>query len=120
MKIIILLMKQYFVYILSNRRNGTLYVGFTDDIIKRMYEHKNKIFEGFTKDHHINKLVYFETVLTLNEAISREKRIKKWNRKWKVELIEKNNPEWIDLSKDFTKKLTAMEKMDLLFGKNYF
>jgi putative endonuclease len=69
-------MKFYYTYILSNCKNGTLYVGFTDNLQRRIYEHKNKIFEGFTKDHHINKLVYFETHLNKQDALLREKRKK--------------------------------------------
>ena len=70
------------------------------------------------KDHHINKLVYFETALTATEAQLREKRIKSWHRKWKIQLIEKYNPDWKDLSEDFPKKLTPIEKMEILFGRN--
>lgn len=110
-------MKVYYVYILSNCKNGTIYVGFTDDIKRRIFEHKNKIFEGFTKDHHMNKLVYFESYLDAKSAEMREKRIKKWNRKWKIELIEKFNPEWKDLSEGFGRVFTSMKKLEMLFGK---
>ncbi len=110
-------MKNYYLYILANKKNGVLYVGFTDDINRRMFEHKNKIFKGFTNKYYVNKLVYYETALTAEEAQLREKRIKKWNRMWKINLIEKNNPGWVDLSFKFTKTLTNEQKLDLLFGK---
>jgi putative endonuclease len=110
-------MKNYYVYILANKKNGVLYTGFTDDIERRVIEHKTKIFKGFTNKYNIDKLEYYEKTLTLEEAQLREKRIKKWNRMWKIDLIEKNNPEWIDLSMEFTKILTNGEKMNLLFGK---
>ncbi|MFA6526258.1 MAG: GIY-YIG nuclease family protein [Candidatus Buchananbacteria bacterium] len=86
-----------FVYILSNSRNGTLYIGVTSDLIKRMWQHKNKEFKGFTNIYNIDKLVYFEEHFTIIEAINREKKIKKWHRQWKIQLIEKNNPNWDDL-----------------------
>ena len=110
-------MKNYYVYILSNKKNGVLYIGFTDDIKRRIFEHKSKIFKGFTSKYYVNKLVYYETTLTVEEAQIREKRIKKWNRMWKINLIEKNNPEWVDLSFKFTKILTNEQKMNLLFEK---
>ncbi len=89
--------KQYFVYILASKRNGTLYVGVTSDLVKRIYEHKQDFVEGFTKKYHVHTLVYYEMHGTAEEAISREKEIKKWNRKWKLELIEGVNPRWEDL-----------------------
>ena len=88
------------VYILASKRNGTLYVGVTSDLIKRIWEHKNNVVEGFTKKHNIHKLVWFEVHEEIISAIAREKSIKKWNRKWKLELIEKQNPEWRDLYND--------------------
>jgi putative endonuclease len=88
---------QYYVYILANKRNGTLYIGVTSDLVKRVYDHKNNVVEGFTKKYHVHKLVYYEITEDINGAIIREKRIKKWKRAWKIELIEKNNPEWKDL-----------------------
>ena len=88
------------VYILANKRNGTLYTGVTSDLIKRVYEHKNGLADGFTKKYGIHHLVYFEPHEDMHAAISREKQIKKWNRAWKLELIEKNNPEWKDLYED--------------------
>jgi putative endonuclease len=92
-------MKEYFVYVLASRKNGTLYIGVTDNLIRRVYEHKNNLVEGFTKDHKVHLLVYFETYSDINEAILREKRLKKWKRAWKLVLIEKENPEWNDLYK---------------------
>ena len=87
----------YFVYILASKRNGTLYIGITNNLIKRIYEHKQKQVEGFTKKYNINKLVYFEEYNSPKEAIAREKRLKKWNRSWKLKLIEGKNPNWKDL-----------------------
>ena len=88
---------RYFVYLLSNNKNGTLYVGVTNDLIKRVFEHKNKYVEGFTKKYNITRLVWFDETTDVNAAIVREKQIKKWKRAWKVELIEKDNPNWDDL-----------------------
>jgi len=90
-------MKQYYVYILASKKNGVLYIGITNDIIKRIYEHKNDFVEGFTKKYHVHKLVYYEETNDVDAAITREKQMKKWHRKWKVDLIEKNNPNWHDL-----------------------
>ena len=90
-------MKNFYVYILCNKRNGTLYTGVTSGIIKRTYEHKNKLDDGFTRKYNLQSLVWYEIHKTADSAITREKRIKKWERKWKLELIEKNNPEWDDL-----------------------
>ena len=89
--------KQPCVYILANRRNGTLYVGVTSDLIKRIYEHKNGFADGFTKRYRVHSLVYFEVHGDMAAAIEREKHIKKWNRAWKLALIEKINPDWRDL-----------------------
>jgi putative endonuclease len=86
-----------YVYILASKRIGTLYVGVTADLIKRVYEHKNGITKGFTSRYKIHMLVYFEEFADIQTAIAREKAIKKWNRMWKIELIEKSNPEWRDL-----------------------
>ena len=87
----------YFVYILASRRNATLYVGVTNDLVRRVYEHKNDLVEGFTKRCDVHLLVYHETTSDAIFAIQREKQIKKWNRAWKLELIERMNPEWKDL-----------------------
>ena len=89
--------KDYYVYVLASQRNGTLYVGITSNLIKRIWEHKNKAIEGFTQKYNVDKLVYFEQYRDPKNAIKREKRLKKYNRQWKLELIEKENPEWRDL-----------------------
>jgi len=93
-------MKNYYVYILASKRNGTLYIGVTNDLVKRVYEHKNGLVEGFTKEYGVDRLVYYEQTNDSYSAIEREKRMKKWKRQWKIELIEKFNPEWKDLYKD--------------------
>jgi putative endonuclease len=93
---------QYYVYILASKRNGTLYVGVTNDLLRRVYEHKTDSFEGFTKKYQVHRLVYFEIVHRIEDAIIREKQIKKWNRKWKLRLIESFNPEWCDLYERLT------------------
>ena len=85
------------VYILASKKNGTLYVRVTNDLTRRVWEHKNKLSEGFTEEYNVNKLVYFETHQEVEQAIIREKQIKKWNRQWKIELIEKTNKDWNDL-----------------------
>ncbi|OGR88917.1 MAG: GIY-YIG nuclease [Elusimicrobia bacterium RIFCSPLOWO2_01_FULL_60_11] len=94
--------KQPCVYILASRRNGTLYTGVTSDIIKRVWEHKNNVVPGFTKEYGVHTLVWYEQHETMETAILREKRIKKWNRAWKLELIEKQNPTWQDLYQEIT------------------
>jgi putative endonuclease len=90
-------MKQYYVYILASKRNGTLYVGVTNDLVRRVYEHKEGLVEGFTKKYNVKNLVFYEIANNINSAIKREKAIKKWLRRWKIELIEKTNPDWKDL-----------------------
>ena len=90
-------MKQYYTYILASRKNGTLYVGVTSDLLKRIYEHKQNLIDGFTKKYNVHTLVYYEVHNDIREAITREKQIKKWNRRWKMRLIEEMNPEWRDL-----------------------
>ena len=90
-------MENYLVYILCSKKNGTLYVGVTSDLIKRIYSHKGKLIDGFTKTHNINRLIYYEEHFNINEAIRREKNIKAWKRAWKLRLIEENNPTWDDL-----------------------
>ncbi|MBI5411298.1 MAG: GIY-YIG nuclease family protein [Nitrospirae bacterium] len=89
--------KQPAVYILANKRNGTLYIGVTSHLRKRVWEHKTDLTEGFTKRYGAHRLVYYELHEDLASAISREKQMKKWNRAWKLELIEKQNPDWKDL-----------------------
>ena len=88
---------QYYVYILASKKNGTLYVGVTSDLIKRVFEHKNDFVEGFTKKFQVHDLVYFEVLDSVESAIAREKQLKKWHRDWKIRLIEKENPGWKDL-----------------------
>ena len=95
------IMKNYYVYILASKKNGTLYIGVTNDLIKRIYEHKNKLTEGFTCKYQVNRLVYYETTSEITVALRREKQLKNWKRDWKIELIEKNNPQWKDLSETF-------------------
>ena len=90
-------MKQPCVYLLASCRNGTLYVGVTSDLIQRIWQHKNKQADGFTKRYEIDVLVWFEQHSTMESAIAREKVIKHWERKWKLNLIEKTNPDWCDL-----------------------
>jgi len=89
--------KQPAVYILASKRNGTLYVGVTSNLVKRIWEHKNNLAEGFSKRYRIHDLVWYEMHETMDSAIQREKRIKEWKRAWKLELIEKTNPDWQDL-----------------------
>ncbi len=90
-------MKQYFVYILASQTAGTLYVGMTSDLKRRVWEHKGKATEGFTEKYDIHKLVYYEVYDDPENAILREKRIKKWNREWKINLFRDTNPDWQDL-----------------------
>jgi putative endonuclease len=88
------------VYILANKRNGTLYTGVTSNLPKRIWEHKNNVVEGFTNQYGVHILVWYEVHETMDSAILREKRIKKWNREWKIRMIEKDNPHWRDLYPD--------------------
>jgi putative endonuclease len=90
--------KQYYVYMLASRRNGTLYVGVTNDLARRIHEHKEGLVEGFTKKHTVHLLVWLELHADINQAIVREKQLKGWNRAWKVRLIEEHNSGWNDLS----------------------
>ena len=90
-------MKTYFVYILASKKNGTLYIGVTSNLIRRVYEHKNDVQESFTQKYGVHILVYYEYTNDVNAAIVREKQMKKWNRQWKINLIEKENPNWDDL-----------------------
>jgi len=90
-------MKTGFVYILASERNGTLYIGVTSDLVKRINEHKTNAIDGFTKTYNIHTLVYYEIADDIRGAIEREKQLKKWNRQWKINLIEKENPTWRDL-----------------------
>ncbi len=94
-------MKNYYVYILASEKNGTLYIGVTNNLERRIDEHKRKIVNGFTKKYNISTLVYFESTDDIESAISREKALKMWKRQWKLSLIESVNPNWNDLSLDF-------------------
>ncbi len=91
----------YYVYMLANNRNGTIYTGVTNDLVRRIYEHKNKLIRGFTEKHTIDKLVYFEETGDVQSALAREKEIKHWKRAWRIALIEKDNPQWKDISLSF-------------------
>jgi len=93
-------MNQYYLYILASIKNGTLYIGVTNNLLKRVFEHKNDSVDGFTKKYKVHKLIYYEEINDVKVAIQREKQIKKWERQWKINLIEKNNPEWKDLYYD--------------------
>ncbi len=94
-------MKNYYVYIIASDKNGTLYIGVTNNLERRVDEHKRKIVDGFTKKYNISTLVYFESTDDIESAISREKALKTWKRQWKLSLIENVNPNWDDLSLDF-------------------
>jgi len=93
-------MKHYFVYILTNKSNKVLYIGVTNNLERRMYEHKNKLVKGFTEKYNLTKLVYYEVTSDIISAIKREKQLKNWHRDWKIKLINDFNPEWKDLSID--------------------
>ena len=89
--------KYYYIYIMASKKNGTLYIGVTSNLIKRIYEHKHNEVDGFTKKYAVHDLVYFELFENINEAILREKQLKKWKREWKLRLIKEHNPEFKDL-----------------------
>jgi len=91
-------MKQYCVYITTNRENKVLYIGVTSNLPKRIYEHKNKLIEGFTEKYNVDKLVYFEQTENVQSALRREKQLKNWHRDWKINLINNFNPQWKDLA----------------------
>ncbi|MCK5534680.1 GIY-YIG nuclease family protein [bacterium] len=93
-------MRDYYIYILASKKNGTLYLGVTNNLVKRVYEHKQNFVEGFTKKYNIHSLVYYEQTNDSYSAIQREKRMKRWKREWKIELIERFNPGWKDLHYD--------------------
>ena len=97
------ILKDYYVYILTND-SKTLYVGVTNNLERRIYEHKHKLRDGFTKKYNLTKLVYFEIFNDINDAIKREKQLKNWHRQWKINLIESKNKEWKDLYEEFTNK----------------
>ncbi|ASK88563.1 GIY-YIG nuclease family protein [Sphingorhabdus sp. SMR4y] len=89
------------VYIMASQRNGTIYVGVTSALERRIYQHREKVTKGFTARYAVNRLVWFEIHETMESAISREKQIKAWRREWKLALIEKSNPQWLDLAENF-------------------
>jgi putative endonuclease len=95
--------KQYYVYILATKIGGTLYIGVTNNLIRRVYEHHEKLADGFTKKYGVSALVYYEVHSNVEAAITREKQMKKWNRAWKIRLIEEDNPNWDDLYKRVAK-----------------
>lgn len=97
-------MKTYFVYILASKKNGTLYVGMTSNLVQRIYQHKQKMVKGFSADHNVTKLVWFDSTNDVNEAVNKEQQMKKWKREWKLNLIEEDNPDWEDLSLDDLEK----------------
>ena len=90
-------MKKPAIYIITNKPNGTLYIGVTSNLVKRIYEHKNKFVDGFSRKYNLDKLVFYEVIDEMEVAIKREKQLKNWHREWKIELIQKMNPEWNDL-----------------------
>jgi putative endonuclease len=94
---------QHYVYILASKRNGTLYIGMTNDLVCRVWEHKTDAVEGFTRKYGVHRLVWLEIADTAMAAITREKQLKKWNRAWKLRLIEKMNPAWKDLYEEITR-----------------
>ena len=93
---------QYFVYMLASRKNSTLYIGVTNNLLNRVHQHKTNLVEGFTEKYGVHRLVYFEQYGDIRDAINREKRMKRWKRQWKINLIEKDNPEWKDLFDELT------------------
>ena len=92
--------RQYYVYILTNKTNTVLYIGVINDLVRRIFEHKNKLVEGFTKKYNLNKLIYYEVTKDISSAIEREKQLKNWHRDWKVNIINSFNPIWKDLGAD--------------------
>ena len=95
--------KTFYVYMLASAKNGTLYIGVTSNLVKRIWEHREGLADGFTKQHNVKQLVWFESHMDVVAAITREKQLKKWNREWKINLIQATNPEW----RDFYEGLTA-------------
>ncbi|KXK56216.1 MAG: excinuclease ABC subunit C [Chlorobi bacterium OLB5] len=115
--------KYFYIYIMTNKKNGTLYTGMTDDLLRRVFEHKNNLYKtSFTSIFNLHKLVYFEQTDDVSAAIYREKQIKKWNRDWKLKLIEDMNPNWNDLyyfygGKEYEKNLDINE-LRKLYGNS--
>lgn len=95
-------MSNHYVYILASKKNGTLYIGVTTDLVRRIFEHKNKTIEGFTSKYNVHNLVYYEHYEDYEQAAHREKCMKEWKREWKIKRIEENNPHWRDLYDDIT------------------
>jgi len=93
-------MREYYIYIMSNK-SKVLYIGTTNNLWRRIFEHKNKLIDGFTKQYNLNKLVYFEVTNDVNVAIKREKQLKNWHRQWKINLIQQSNKNWRDLSENW-------------------
>jgi putative endonuclease len=89
--------KEPAVYMLASKRGGVIYIGVTSHLLQRVWQHRNNSVEGFTRKYHVHKLVYYELHMDMRNAIAREKRLKKWNREWKIRLIEERNPDWLDL-----------------------
>jgi putative endonuclease len=104
------MMPSYYVYIVTNKPYGTLYVGVTSDLIKRVYEHQNDLVKGFTSKYALRHLVYFEETDYVHAALQRERNMKHWLRRWKIDLINKHNPEWRDLSPDIGLVMDARVK----------
>ena len=99
--------KNYYVYILANKTNAVVYIGVTNDLMRRLWEHRNDMADGFTKQYHVHKLMYYESTTDVNEAIAREKQLKGWPRAKKNDLIESANPAWKDLAGDWFTTLPA-------------
>ena len=93
--------RTFYVYIMASKKNGTLYIGMTNNLVRRVYEHKTNMNEGFTQKYGVHRLVYYESTNDVTAAITREKQMKKWKREWKINLIEERNPNWDDLSDGF-------------------
>jgi putative endonuclease len=87
----------YYVYLLASQKNGTLYAGVTSDLVRRVHDHRNGLVEGFSKRHQVHHLVWFDSTDSVEAAIQREKQVKNWKREWKVQMIQKANPDWLDL-----------------------
>ena len=99
---------RYYVYLLCSKPRGTLYIGLTNNLAKRVAQHKAKDFDGFTEKYTVDQLVYFEEYNSIHEAILREKRLKKWQREWKYALVEKNNPAWLDMFDNLDRQIKGL------------
>ena len=109
---------KYFVYLLASKRNGTLYIGVTNNLERRILEHKNDLIPGFSEKYQIHMLVYYEETNDIQSALIKEKQLKKWNRKWKLALIEKSNPFWNDLAKELDSRLRGNDNKGGAIAKN--